>query len=111
MFLGSFFAPKNEQHPCFRAVPYQGTQNLFEKKAGRACTKGDWGNPQNLNGDFTGTETTMMICIIDDAELAGGDSMDRVFGVDHEGIGGSPLQGGGMILWGMTNLKCDFGGS
>ena len=52
-----------------------------------------------------------MIGIIDNAELAGGDSMNGGFGVDDEGSGIGPFQGGGMIFRGMPDFEGDFGGS
>ena len=51
-----------------------------------------------------------MIGIIDNAELPGGDSMDGCLGVDYEGSGSGPFQGGGMILWGMPNFEGDIDG-
>ena len=52
----------------------------------------------------------MMLCVVNDAELTGGDSMDGVFGVDDEGSGIGPFQGGGMIFRGMPDFEGDIDG-
>ena len=59
-------------------------------------------------GDFSGAKATMMVCIVDDAELAWGDAMDWRLGMDNERIGRSPLQPGRMIIRGMPDFKGDL---
>ena len=48
-----------------------------------------------------------MVVVVDDAELAGGDTVDRGLGVDDVGIGGSLFQRTGEVFGGVTDFKCN----
>ena len=49
-----------------------------------------------------------MVLVVDDAELAGGDTVDRGLGVDDVGVGGSLFQRTREIFGGVTDFKCNF---
>ena len=49
----------------------------------------------------------MVILVVDDAELAGGDTMDRGLGMDGVGIGGSLFQRTREVFGGVTDFKCN----
>ena len=50
----------------------------------------------------------MVILVVDDAELAWGDTMDLLLGMDHELTGARPFESGGMVFWRMADLKGDI---
>ena len=52
----------------------------------------------------------VVFCVVNDAELARGDSMDLGLGMNHERSGSGPFQSSWMILRGMTDLKGHFSG-
>ena len=57
------------------------------------------------NCNFGRAVTTMVVFIIENAELAGGYSVDWCLGVDDERFLGCLLQSAGKVLGGMANLE------
>ena len=58
-----------------------------------------------LNCNFGRTKATMMVLVVDDAELTRGDTMDRGLGMDGVGIGGSLFQRTREVFGGVTDSK------
>ena len=57
------------------------------------------------NCNFSRAVTTMVVFIIENAELARGDTVDWGLGVDDERFLGCLLQSAGKVLGGMANLE------
>ena len=61
-----------------------------------------------LNGDFTRTVAAMMLVVVDDAELAWGDAMNRRIGVNHITTFAQTLQFGRQVFGRVANLQRDI---
>ena len=50
----------------------------------------------------------MVILVVDDTELAWGDTVDFLLGMDYELTCVSPFEGGRMVFWRMADLEGDM---
>ena len=63
---------------------------------------------QDLYRDLARAEAAMVILVVDDTELARGDTVDLLLGMDHELTWVRPLKGSRMVFWRMADLKGDI---
>ncbi len=61
-----------------------------------------------LYSDLTRTQTTMMVFIVNDAELSWCYPVDSFLCMNHKATIARLFQRGRQTAWGVTNLKGDF---
>ena len=49
----------------------------------------------------------MVVLVVDDTELAWGDPVDLLLGMDYELTWVRPFKGGGVVFWCVTDLEGD----